>query len=349
MTSNLLLDVFRDSGDRTFVIAEIGVNHNGDLALGRQLIDAAVDCGVDAVKFQSFRAENLVSRDAPKAEYQKANDPDGASQFEMLKKLELDEAGHIAMKEHCDRRGICFLSTPFDEEAADMLAHMGVAGFKISSGDLTNLPLLGHIAAKGLPMIVSTGMATMDEVREAVEMVAVSGDPPLALLQCVSNYPADPATANLRAMQAMKDTFDVVVGWSDHMMGATVSIGAVALGARIIEKHITLDCALPGPDHRASTEPGEFKALVEQIREMESALGNGEKQPVASELAVAKVARRSLVARVALAKGTVLRDSDLTMKRPGGGLSGNAAKSLVGKTLNIDIAEGQRLSMGMIE
>lgn len=345
-----LSDIFRPESDRTFIIAEIGVNHNGDMDLGRKLIDAAVDCGADAVKFQTFRAEQLVSEDASKAAYQEQNDPNGgATQFEMLRRLELDEAGHLAMKEHCQKRSIRFLSTPFGEDAADLLERMTVDGFKISSGDLTNLPLLAHIAAKGLPMLVSTGMGTLGEVETAIETIKANGNPPVALLHCVSNYPAPPSSANLRAMNTMKQAFQIPVGWSDHTLGCAVSIGAVAMGARIIEKHITLDVNLPGPDHKASICPEEFKKMVDQIRIIESALGDGVKIPTAAELEVAKVVRRSLVARRALKKGAMLEPSDLVMKRPAGGLPGNAITLVIGKKLRVDLGEGEPLALGMVE
>jgi N-acetylneuraminate synthase len=253
-------------GQPVFVIAEAGVNHNGDLKLARALIDVAVEAGADAVKFQTFRAERLATPDAPKAEYQVQTTGNAESQFEMLRRLELSADAHRELQAYCHERGIIFLSTPFDEEAVDLLDESGVAAFKISSGDLTNSPLLEHVASKGKPVILSTGMSELSELIEAVSVLNTAGCENPVLLHCVSNYPADPAEVNLRAMQTMRSAFDVPVGFSDHTQGIDVALAAVALGACVIEKHFTLDRTMPGPDHRASLEPTELRELVRSIR-----------------------------------------------------------------------------------
>ncbi len=266
-----------------FVIAEAGVNHNGEPKLAHALIDAAAAAGADAVKFQTFKADRLALASAPKAAYQKRNQPGEESQLAMLRRLELEDGVVGELVAHCREKGILFLSSPFDEESADFLDALGMAAFKVPSGELTNAPFLRHLAGKGKPLIVSTGMADMAEVEAAVAAIRASGAPPLALLHCVSAYPADPADCNLRAMGALERAFRVPVGWSDHTTGIDVAIAAVALGAAIIEKHFTTDRALPGPDHAASLEPGELAALMTAVRRVESALGAGVKRPSASE------------------------------------------------------------------
>jgi len=330
---------------RCFVIAEIGVNHNGALDLARQLIDVAAAAGADAVKFQTFAAERLVTATARKAAYQEANDPRKAeSQFAMLKRLELSEADLVACRDHCTARGVMFLSTPFDEQSADLLASLGVHGFKVSSGDLTNLPFLAHMAAKRLPMIVSTGMGTLAEVAEAVEAVREAGDPPLALLHCVSNYPAAPEDCNLRAMGTLAQAFGVPVGWSDHTLGDAISLAAVALGARILEKHYTLDRGLQGPDHKASLTPEELTALITRLRAVESALGDGLKRPQEAERDTARVARRSLVAARDIAAGARLTAGDLIAKRPGEGIAPKHRELILGWRAARDIPADTVLS-----
>src|SRR5215208_4566960 len=308
-------------GQPVFVIAEAGVNHNGDLKMARALIDVAVDSGADAVKFQTFQADRLVTPEAPKAAYQAANTGDTESQFEMLRRLELSPEAHRELQSYCEERGIIFLSTPFDEEAVDLLDELGVPAFKISSGDLTNSPLLEHVARKGKPVILSTGMSELSELIEAVSVLNTAGCETPILLHCVSNYPADPAEVNLRAMQTMRSAFDVPVGFSDHTQGIDVALAAVALGACVIEKHFTLDRTLQGPDHLASLEPTELRELVRSTRRVEKALGSGRKVPTASEMETAKVARRSLVAARDIAAGATLEREMVVMRRPGTGMS----------------------------
>ena len=333
-------------GHPCFVIAEAGVNHNGDLELARRLIDAAAEAGADAIKFQTFKADRLVTAAAPKADYQKAATGAEESQHAMLRRLELSEAAHAELQAHAGQRGLIFLSTPFDEESADLLAAMQLPAFKISSGELTNLPFLEHVARLGKPLLVSTGMATLDEVRDAVAIIRAA---PLALLQCVSNYPAQPADTNLRAMQTMRAEFGVPVGYSDHTLGNDIALAAVALGACIIEKHLTLDRTLPGPDHAASAEPAELSALIRGIRAVESALGDGVKQPAASEAGVAAVARRSLVAARDIAAGETLDASAIHALRPGGGLPPGQRASLLGRRTRRAVPVGTAFTLEMLE
>lgn len=316
-----------------YIIAEIGVNHNGSVDLACKLIDAAVAAKADAVKFQTFFADDLVTRKARKADYQIANTENADSQYAMLKALELTEAEFARCKAYCDKVGIEFLSTPFSEGAADLLERVGVKAYKISSGDLTHLPLLAHIGAKGLPIILSTGMGTLTEIEEALAAITASGNTKVSLLHCVSNYPAAAEDCNLAAMETMAQAFGLPVGWSDHTLGAAISFAAVARGARIIEKHITLDQALPGPDHKASMEPGDFTAFVAGIRAIEAAVGVGRKAPSAAEQRTALVARRSIVAVRDLAAGAVLTAGDIKIVRPGTGLMPRMLPLVIGARL----------------
>src|SRR6185503_9867857 len=332
-----------------FMIAEAGVNHNGDLKLARALIDVAVEAGADAVKFQTFQADRLATPDAPKAEYQLQTTGNAESQFEMLRRLELSEDAHRELQAYCHERGIIFLSTPFDEEAVDLLDELGVPGFKISSGDLTNSPLLEHVAGKGKPVILSTGMSELSELIEAVSVLNTAGCENPVLLHCVSNYPADPVEINLRAMQTMRSAFDVPVGFSDHTEGIDVAVAAVALGACVIEKHFTLDRTLPGPDHRASLEPAELHQLVQSIRRIESALGTGRKAPAASEVEIAKVARRSLFAGTDIAAGATLKREMVIVRRPGTGISPSQLNTLLGRRTVRKIASGTLLTPEMFD
>jgi N-acetylneuraminate synthase len=332
-----------------FVIAEAGVNHNGDLKAARDLIDVAVSAGVDAVKFQTFRADLLATPDAPKAEYQLQTTGTAESQLEMLRGLELSTDAHRELQAYCRERGIIFLSTPFDEEAVDLLDELGVPAFKISSGDLTNSPLLEYVAGKGKPVILSTGMAEISELIEAVSILNSAGCENPILLHCVSNYPAEPAEANLRAMQTMRAAFNLPVGFSDHTEGIDVSLAAVALGACVIEKHFTLDRTLPGPDHRASLEPAELRQLVQSIRRIESALGTGRKAPAASEVEIAKVARRSLFAGTDIAAGATLKREMVILRRPGTGISPAQLNTLLGRRTVRKIASGTLLTPEMFD
>lgn len=336
-------------GAPCFVIAEAGVNHNGDIELAKKLVEAAAAAGADAVKFQTFAAERLATATAPKADYQKRTTGTEESQFEMLKKLELSEEAHAVLLRHCEKHGILFLSTPFDEKSADLLRRIGVAAIKTPSGELTNLPYLGHVASFGLPLIVSTGMANLAEVEAAVGTIAAAGAPPLSLLHCVSNYPTAPAEVNLRAMATLAAAFGVPVGFSDHTEGNPIALAAVARGACVIEKHLTLDRTLPGPDHQASIEPEEFAALVRGIRAIELALGDGRKRPTAGETKVAAVARRSVVAAHALPAGRVLALDDLALRRPGTGLAPAMLPQVVGRKLKLPVQAGDLLAWSQLE
>ncbi len=336
------------AGHPCFVIAEAGVNHNGDMELARRLVDAAADAGADAVKFQTIRADRLVTADAPKATYQQETTGTEESQYEMLRRLELSPEAHRMLAAHCRDRGILFISTPFDEESGEFLCELGVPLLKIPSGEVTNLPYLAHLAALGRPLILSTGMSYLGEVDTAVRTIEQSGNPPLALLHCVSNYPAAAEDVNLRAMETMRVAFGVPVGYSDHTTGDEVTLAAVALGACIIEKHFTLDRELPGPDHRASLEPAELAAAVRGIRKVEAALGSGRKEPAASEANTAEVARRSLVLARDLPAGTTLTAEMMVLRRPGTGLAAALRPLLVGRVLRQDTAAGTLLSLDLL-
>lgn len=330
-------------GQPCFVIAEAGVNHNGSLQLALQLVDAAASAGADAVKFQTFHAEDVASADARQARYQQVNTGRVESQLEMARRLELSPDDHQRLVRHCRSKRIMFLSSPFDLRSADLLADLGVPAYKVGSGELTNHPFLAHLAGKGRPLIISTGMAAIREVDEAMAAVASAGAAPVALLHCVSNYPTDPTDCNLAAMGTLREAFGVPVGWSDHTLGVHVAVAAVALGASIIEKHLTLDRRLPGPDHRASIEPAEFRELVRQARDVEAAIGTGEKRPRSSEEDTAAVARRSLFAASDLPEGHRLGAVDIRVLRPGTGIPPNRLAELLGRSLKRPVAAGTML------
>lgn len=327
-----------------FIIAEAGVNHNGDPQLARELVLTAARAGADAVKFQTFQTEEVVTADAPKAEYQKQTTDAGESQQEMIRKIELPREVYPELRAIAGEKGLVFLSTPFDVGSVDFLADLGVPAFKIPSGELTHPALLTRIASKGKPLIISTGMSTIEEVANAVRLLQANGAHEFCLLQCTSNYPANPADANLRAMITMEETFGVPIGLSDHTEGIEVALAAVALGAAVIEKHLTLDRAMAGPDHTASMELAEFQALVRGIRKVESALGTGEKKPAAAEQNVAQVARRSLVAARDVASGTVLTEHDIACKRPGTGIAPTFVGQVLGRRAVRAISAGTLLA-----
>lgn len=325
------------TGDRVFIIAEAGVNHNGSLAVARRLAEAAKEAGADAVKFQSFRAESLVSRGAAKATYQLRETDAAESQLDMLKRLELDAAAHAELMAHCRRIGIGFLSSPFDEESADLLERLGVERFKLGSGELTNLPLLAHVARKGKPMILSTGMATLGEVETALGSIRDHGGAVVTLLHCVTEYPAPAEQVNLRAMLTLGAAFGLPVGYSDHTEGAEMCIAAAALGARVIEKHLTLDRRMEGPDHRASLEADGFARMVRAVRRVRLALGNGIKRPAPCEEANIPIARKSIVAARAIMRGAVITRSDLAVKRPGHGVAPGDLERVIGRRAAVDL------------
>jgi N,N'-diacetyllegionaminate synthase len=329
---------------QVFIIAEAGVNHNGSLDLALRLADAAKASGADAVKFQTFRADLIATRSAHKAPYQERTTAHAESQFEMLQRLELDAAAHRRLIDHCRQIGIQFLSSPFDAQSADLLATMNVSLYKVPSGEITNLPFLKHLARKGRPLILSTGMSTLGEVEEAVNVLKAAGASKLTLLHCVTEYPAPYAEVNLRAMHTLKSAFGLPVGYSDHTPGIDIAIAAVALGAEVIEKHLTLDRSLPGPDHAASLEPSELQQMVVAIRHVEAALGTGIKAPAPCELPNLLVARKSVVAARLLPAGHQLRIGDLDIKRPGNGLAPKLLPELIGRTLRAGLAKDEIIS-----
>jgi N-acetylneuraminate synthase len=326
---------------RVFIIAEAGVNHNGSLDLAVQLIDAAKAGGADAVKFQTFRADALATRSAEKAPYQERTTASAESQFEMLQRLELDAAAHRHLIDHCRQVGIQFLSSPFDAESADLLASLDVQLFKVPSGEITNLPFLEHLARKGQPLILSTGMSTLGEVEEAVRVLQAAGASKLTLLHCVTEYPTPFDQVNLRAMQTLKAAFGLPVGYSDHTPGIEIAAAAVALGAEVIEKHFTLDRSLPGPDHAASLEPLELRKMVEAIRHVEAALGTGIKAPAPCELPNLPIARKSVVVARSLPAGHQLEQGDLDIKRPGNGIAPKLLPTLIGRTLRVSLSKDE--------
>jgi N,N'-diacetyllegionaminate synthase len=334
---------------KTFIIAEAGVNHNGDEKLALALVEAAAKSGADAVKFQTFSADKLTRKGAEKAAYQKQATGDG-DQHGMLKALEMSQSLHRRLFAHCRELGIEFMSTAFDEESLDFLVELGIKRIKVPSGEITNAPLLRHMAGKGLPLIVSTGMAELNEVVAAVDIIRAARGlaEPLAemvtILHCTSNYPTDSADVNLRAMNTMARATGLPVGYSDHTLGLAVSTGAVALGATVIEKHFTLDAGLPGPDHKASLEPDQLCALVRQIRDVEVALGSDVKAPTASELPVRDLVRRSVTTVRSLAAGATVGKDDVTLMRPGTGIPPVDLEKVIGRKSARNISAGETLT-----
>ena len=316
----------------TFIIAEAGVNHNGSMELAHQLIDAAADAGADAVKFQTFKADNLVTQNAEKAKYQKARPSGEESQYDMIKRYEISLNDHLDLISYCSSRGIEFLSSPFDLESIELLNNLGLSLFKIPSGEITNLPFLRKIGALKKDVIVSTGMSTLDEIRAALDVLISAGTErgKITVLQCNTEYPTPFEDVNLAAMDTIAQELNVAIGYSDHTPGIEVPVAAVARGATIIEKHFTLDRDMDGPDHQASLEPGELKQMVKSIRNIEVAIGHGKKQPSPSELKNVMVARKSIVAASHIKSGDVLSGNNLTVKRPGSGISPMRWDEIVG-------------------
>ncbi|MFT4802843.1 MAG: N,N'-diacetyllegionaminate synthase [Psychroserpens sp.] len=317
----------------TLIIAEAGVNHNGDLALAKQLIDVAADAGADLVKFQTFSADRLATGQAKKADYQSLTTDSTESQHQMLSRLELSANMHHELIDYCTKRNIGFFSSGFDIESVDFLINLGVNHFKIPSGEITNLPYLLHIGQLNKPVILSTGMATMGDIEAAIDVLEQAGTSRslITVLHCTTEYPAPMEEVNLRAMQSMQAAFGVAVGYSDHTVGIEVAIAAAALGATVIEKHFTLDKSLPGPDHKASLEPDELKAMVAAIRNIDIALGDGIKRLTPSEIRNKPVARKSLVASKAIKAGEVLNAENVTTKRPGTGISPMQWEAVMGR------------------
>ncbi len=319
-----------------FIIAEAGVNHNGSVELAKKLIDVASEAGVDAVKFQTFKAENLVSKDAQKAAYQKETTDKAESQFEMIKKLELDADTHIELIRYCKEKNIMFLSTPFDHDSIDLLDKLGLEIFKIASGEITNLPYLRHIGRLKKRVILSTGMANIGEIEDALDILVKAGTnkEDITVLHANTMYPTPMKDVNLRAMVTIGNTFDIAYGYSDHTLGIEVDIAAVAMGASCIEKHFTLDTTMEGPDHKASLEPKKLIAMVVGIRNIEVALGSSVKKPSESETVNKVPGRKSIVAKTPIKKGETFSSDNLTIKRPGNGLSPMSWDSMIGKVAN---------------
>ena len=332
---------------KVFIIAEAGVNHNGSLELAKKLVDAAAGAGADAVKFQTFKANNLVSKSAHKAEYQKQTTAADETQHAMLAKLELDDAAHRAIIEHCKGRQILFLSTPFDIESADMLEGLGMSIYKIPSGEITNLPYLRHISRLGKEIILPTGMSDLQEVENALGVLESEGAPrsKITILHATTEYPCPMEDVNLKAMLTIQKAFGVKVGYSDHTSGIDVPIAAVALGACVIEKHFTLDRAMDGPDHKASLNPDELKAMVSAIRNIEQALGDGLKRPSPSELKNIPIARKSLVAICDIKKGDLFSEKNLGAKRPGHGISPMRWDELIGHPARRDFVVDELIDL----
>lgn len=333
---------------RTLIIAEAGVNHNGDIGLAKKLIAAAAAAGADLVKFQTFSAKKLVSSSAPKAEYQRKTTENSESQLEMIQKLELSREDHAVLIQECSAHGIGFFSTAFDFQSFDLLMGLGcLEQIKIPSGELTNLPLLRYMSRFGKPLLLSTGMANLGEIEAAIEAVEAAGTPRhmITVLHCTTEYPTPMEDVNLRAMVAMKKAFGVSTGYSDHTAGIEIPIAAVALGATVIEKHFTLDRNLPGPDHIASLEPHELKAMVEGIRNVERALGDGVKRPSPSELKNKPIARKSLVAIRPIRAGEAFSAKNMAAKRPGTGLSPMRWDEVIGRIATKDFAVDELITL----
>ena len=327
------------------IIAEAGVNHNGSLAMAKQLADAAKAAGADIVKFQTAKPELVISRFAEKAEYQKAETGEAESQLEMCKRIHLTFDEHARLKEYCDSIGIAYLSTPFDLDSIDFLQQLGTPMWKVPSGEITNLPYLEKIAATKKPVILSTGMSMISEIEDALTILEDGGAGPITLLHCNTEYPTPIEDANLLAMQDLREQFGLPVGYSDHTAGIEADIAAAALGAVVIEKHFTLDKALPGPDHKASLSPEELTAMVAAVRKTELALGDGRKHVTESEAKNKPIARKSILAKRDIKKGETFTPENLTVKRPGDGISPMRWYDVLGKTAKRDFAEDEKIEL----
>ena len=335
-------------GNNVYIVAELGVNHNGDINIIKELIDKAAEANVDAVKFQKFKTEKLVIKDAPKAKYQEITTDKTESQFDMLKRLELDDNKIQYLYNYAISKGLDAFATPFDNESVDYLYNLGIKAYKIGSGDITNIPMLKRVAQKGIPIILSAGMSTLGEIEDALDAIRSEGNEKIVLMHCTSNYPTEDYNVNLKAMNTMRMAFQLPTGYSDHTLGTAVSIAAVARGAVIIEKHFTLDRSLPGPDHSASLEPKELKSMVKDIRTVEKALGSYIKRPNPSELEVKHVAQKSLVAKVNIKKGEKITEEMLELKRPGGGIKPKHFEMIIGRVATQDIKADTIITYDMV-
>lgn len=328
-----------------FIIAEAGVNHNGNIDIAKKMIDVARNCGIDAIKFQTFKSERVVSKFAQKAEYQINNTDNNDSQLEMVKKLELSYSDFYNLKKYCDESDIIFMSTPFDFESIDFLNELNMNTYKIPSGEINNLPYLRKIAKLNKTLIMSTGMSTLNEIEQAISILRDNGTEDITLLHCTTEYPAPFEEINLNAMITLREKFKLNIGYSDHTTGIEVPIAAVAMGARVIEKHFTLDKSMEGPDHKASLEPEELSAMVKAIRNIESALGNGIKEPSKSEIKNINIARKSIVANCAIKKGEIFTESNITVKRPGNGISPMKWDIVIGQSAKRDFIEDELIEI----
>jgi N,N'-diacetyllegionaminate synthase len=340
-------------GDRhpVFFIAEAGVNHNGSIDLGKKLIDIAVDAGADAVKFQTFKTENIITPEAPKSTYhiETTGADKEQSWFELLKTQEMSKDMHIELIDYCNNRSIIFLSTPYDEESVDLLEELNVPAFKIASTDTSNTILLSYIAQKGRPMIISTAMATMEEIEDAVKIIRKQGLENFAVLQCTGNYPSRLEDSNLKVLQTYCEKLNCIVGFSDHTEELINPVAATAMGAKIYEKHFTLDKSLPGPDHRMSLEPTELKQTVKAIRDTEEALGNPDKRVLKSEKENRVKLRKSIVTTKSIEKNTIIKRNMLAIKRPGNGITPSEIYNIIGKKVKYDLKEDYVLSLNDIK
>lgn len=330
---------------RIFIIAEAGVNHNGDLQTAKRLVDEAAKAGADAVKFQTFKAEALVSKDAKKADYQMETTERTESQYDMLKKLELTPDMHEQLIAYCKEKHIMFLSTPFDIDSLHYLIQCGVEIVKVPSGEVTNYPFLREVGRTGKRVIISSGMSTLEEIKEAVDVLKNNGSTDITVLHCNTEYPTPYKDVNLQAMLTIKNELGAAVGYSDHTQGTEVPIAAAALGAAVIEKHFTLDRNMEGPDHKASLEPEELRAMVRAVRNIETAMGDGTKKPSESERKNIEVARKSIVAKRLIRKGEAFSEDNLTTKRPGSGISPMRWNEIVGKTAVRDFTEDELIEV----
>ncbi|GER94591.1 N-acetylneuraminate synthase [hot springs metagenome] len=332
---------------KTFIIAEAGVNHNGNLEIAKKMVELAKECGADAIKFQTFKAENVISKFAPKTEYQKHTTGHDETQLEMVKKLELTFNDFEELKYYCDKFCITFMSTPFDPESIDFLNNLGMEIFKIPSGEITNLPYLEKIGKLNKKVILSTGMADLGEIEDALDVLVESGTKreDITVLHCNTEYPTPMKDVNLRAMLTIKEAFKVEVGYSDHTLGIEIPIAAVAMGATVIEKHFTIDKNMPGPDHKASLEPNELKAMINAIRNVEKALGTGIKKPSKSELKNIDIVRKSIVAKKDIKKGEVFSEENITVKRPGNGISPMRWYEILGTVAKRNYKEDEKIEI----
>jgi N-acetylneuraminate synthase len=331
----------------SFIIAEAGVNHNGRLDLAEKLVDVAVKSKADAVKFQTFKAEDLTTKKADSASYAEKNIGRKTKQIDLIKKIELEYEDFKKLKKYCDKKKIIFLSTPHSFDAIDFLEKL-IPAYKIGSGDITNIPTLRHVAKKGKPIILGTGMSTIQEIKQAVKTIKKEGNNQIIALHCTTNYPCPIEDVNLNAMITMKKELDCLIGYSDHTLGTIVPIAATTLGACVLEKHFTIDRKLPGPDHKASLEPDELKNMVEQIREVEKALGSYDKKPTEREKKIMKLVRKSIVAKKDIKKGTTIKKDMLIIKRPGTGLKPNEIDKIIGMKTKRDIKKDEVLQQNMV-